>query len=548
MPSHAIIKIKKLRAVINGLSFEDVVQYTATWSLNSIPMASILVAVGRNVENGSLATIHHIAKTLKVQLKAEIYLLAEVTDTEKATAGVSDIEIKLFDGKVVGTGWQRTDNGAHFSISLLHWLGDLNNASSMSASLHPGSAGDLAYPAVFAASGAGNKLPETSPLAAWVPDISKSIVNPASFSNIWDNIFLKWLTSLATTDPYDRSQRNANLKGNPDTIAALERMKTNADGQPLELDLHGGDAPTFSVSISNALMDETGNSWINTTMWGKIIGEWAPAYLFSVVPRVDDALVVPFTGGLQGEPWAVIGDEDYNFADINAQLLQVLRSVGIVYPIATSTGYDMNLNTPQVTRSGLMGVFAPDDLESGMILYKDAPKWLSFPKLPHTMSASAEGIFDTAIGTAMDEVDAAGGSAPGSGIDNSIASLSDISSAYAHQLYILESLKGRTGEVAGKLRFDIAPGSNVKVIAGGSKNVPGAKELVEDIYATVVQVSYVINAENQRAGTGFSLAHIRNETENKSKATSVAKPPLYQKAWRGAKLVPAAPGPEPAEQ
>lgn len=546
MSSHAIIKIKKLRAVINGLSFEDVVQYTASWTLNSIPMASILVAVGRDVEFGSLATIHHIAKTLKIQQKAEIYLLAEVTDTEKATPGVSDIEIKLFDGKVVGTGWQRTDSGAHFSISLLHWLGDLNNASMMSASLHPGSAGDLAYPAVFTSFGASNKIPESSPVPAWVPEVSSSDVNIDSFSNIWDNIFLKWMNFLAATDPIDRSERNANRKGNPDTLAALARMKTNADGQPLALDLHGGEAATFSDTIRAAMINESGTNWINTTFWGKIIGDWAPAYLFSVVPRVDDALVVPFTGGLQGEPWAVIGTEDYNFADMNAQLLQVLRGVGIVFPIATSSGYDLNLQTPQASRSGLMGVFQPDGMESGMMLYKDAPKWLSIHEMIHNMSASAEGIFDTTIGTAMDELDTGGAQNPARKIDNSISLLTNVASAYAHQLYVLESLKGRTGEVAGKLRFDIAPGSNVKVIAGGSKHIPGAKDLAEDIYATVVQVSYIINAENQRAGTGYSLAHIRTEAENKSASTSVAKPPLYQNGWRGAKLVPAAPGPEQA--
>ena len=101
----------------------------------------------------------------------------------------------------------------------------------------------------------------------------------------------------------------------------------------------------------------------------------------------------------------------------------------------------------------------------------------------------------------------------------------------------MESLKGRVGELSGKLRFDISPGSNVLVHAAGARNIDNADQIQEDIYATVTQVSYVINAESQKAGTAFSLAHIRSASENTSPATSVRHPPLYANAWPGARLV-----------
>lgn len=545
MSSHAVIKLR-LRAVIGDFNFDDVVMYTSAWALNTIPTASLLVAVGRNVDTQKLATIHNAVKTLTTQIKAQVYLTAIVKDVEQALPGVPNgEEIKIFDGRVVGTGWQRSQNGAHFTIHLLHWLGDLNYASSVSASLHPGSPGDMSYPAVFPAIGLTNVSPSDSQLPAWVPGISSSDVNEGSFSDIWGNVLLKWLEQISNDDPFDRALNGAGGGANPDTVAALSKIGPNPDGKPLALDTHGATASTLADGMRAALISEMGGSWINTTLWGKIIGEWAPAYWFSVVPRVDDALIVPFTGGLQGDPWAVIGDEDYASADLNSQLHQVLRAVGITFPIETSTSFDLNIGLPQAARGGLMGLYKP--LDSGMVLLKDAPKWLSHPAVAHMLSLYAEGVNGAPIATAVDEAGVGAPRIPDRDIDGDISHLKGIASAYAEQWYVLESLKGRTGEVAGKLRFDIAPGSNVLVVAGGERHIPQANAVSEDIYATVTQVSYVINAEAQKAGTAFSLAHIRTTKENTSPGTSIAKPPLYEEAWSGAKLVPAAPGPEQHE-
>lgn len=544
---HAVIKIK-LRAKIGSFDFMDVVQYASTWAMNSIPSASILVAVGRNVATNELAKIHEAAKSLTTQLKAEVFLTTIVTDVERAVPGVPNgQEIKIFEGKIVGTGWRRTESGAHFTIHMLHWLSALNHASSVSGSLHPGSPGDLSYPAVFPAIGLGSVTPNSSTLPAWVPGLSSSSVNEGSFSDMWGNILLPWLQALAKDDPLDRAIEGGVGAPDPDILEALNRLRPNPDGRPLNLELKGVSGAVLADGMRQALVNEIGGSWINTTLWGKIIGDWAPAYWFSVIPRVSDALVVPFTGGLQGAPWSVIGDEDYSYADMNAQLHQVLRAVGIAFPIATASSFDLNTGVPQVSQSGLLGVYRPDDVKKGLVLLKDAPKWLSDPTVVHILSFYAEGINGAPIATAIDEAGVGADRQPARDIDNDISQLKGLASAYAHQWYVLESLKGRTGEVGGKLRFDIAPGSNVIVVAGGARNVPKAQEVTEDIYATVTQVSYVINAEGQRAGTAFSLAHIRTKKENESPGTSIAKPPLYQDAWPGAKLVPAAPGPETQE-
>lgn len=544
---HAVIKLK-MRMTIGEFEFtDDIVRFTSAWSLNAIPSATVQVAVGRNLKTGRLANIHTAIKQFKPQMPAAVYLTVTAQTEDGATSGLKvGQELKVFNGYLVGTGWQRGQNGANMTLHLLHWLSDLNNASAVSGSLHPGSPADLAYPAVFPAIGLNTTTPNSSSMPSWVPNLINSSVNAGSFEDLWSKVLLPWLRTLASDDPYDRAL-NGTGAPDPAVLAALGRLENSADSVPLAVDLQGVSGAVMADGLRTALISEIGSSWVNTTLWGKLIGEWAPAYWFSVVPRVDDALIVPFTGGLQGDPWSVLGDEDYVTADLRPQLTQVLRAVGIAYPVGSATGFDLNMGLPQVARGGLLGMYRPDNLTTGMVLLKDAPKWLSHPTVAHSLSYYAEGGDGAPIGNMLDEADVGNNRNPPRDFDTDISQLRSIVSAYAHQWYVLESLKSRTGEVSGKLRFDISPGSNVKIIAGGSKNVPLANELTEDLYATVVQVSYSIDAEGQQAGTAFSLAHVRTTYENTQPGTSIAKPPLYQQAWSGAKLISDAEGPEAAQ-
>ena len=107
----------------------------------------------------------------------------------------------------------------------------------------------------------------------------------------------------------------------------------------------------------------------------------------------------------------------------------------------------------------------------------------------------------------------------------------------AQALYANEILKGRIGQVSGALRFDICPGSTIKVEGVSDRFLPGDDPIGEDRYATVLRVTYYFDAENPRTGTAFNLAHIRNEKENEAEDTSVKRHPLYTRVWKGDKLL-----------
>lgn len=548
---YAIVRLH-LSAQIGEVKFDNISQFVSTFAVNTLPAASLLVAVGRDAATNRLAEIHTSLNLLPVNAIAHVWLTADVVDIERAEAGVTQQRTRIFKGTFTGVGWQRNGDTGHFSLHLSHWLNSLDYASAMSASLHPGSPAAYAYPAVFPQVGFSNVAPGAgSP--AWTAVISDAQVTSESLSDIWGNVLHPWMTSRAEDDPIDEALSGDIGEGNAAALGALELMRPNPAGKPLALKSGAGDRDIISSGLRKALMSETGGNWINNTLWGKLVGEWAPAYWFSVVPRVEDALIVPFAGGLSGEPWAVIGAEDYASTELSGQLGQVLRAVGIAHPLGTATGFDAGLGVP-FELSGLSGFYQPDGIDTGMLLLKQPPKWLSDPLLVNEFGMLAEGLDGNPVNTAMDEEDVGGdrrkfviGKAvpqPREAVAEKLKQHQDIMTQYAKQWYVLEMLKARSGTVAGKLRFDVCPGSNVLVKAGSVINVPQAIDVQADLLATVSHVAIAINSESQRAGTVFTLSHIRTATENQKPGFSIDGPALYEEAWPGASLVEGAPGPE----
>jgi hypothetical protein len=123
---------------------------------------------------------------------------------------------------------------------------------------------------------------------------------------------------------------------------------------------------------------------------------------------------------------------------------------------------------------------------------------------------------------------------------------------YAQAVYVRVALKGRTATLRGRLRFDIAPGSTVKIFAVDDPFIKAqVGELPGDVlYAEVETVSIEIDSEAPGCFTSFKLQNLRNSIENGTAATSIPYHPLYNLQWNGAPLseaVPIVPAPDSVE-
>jgi hypothetical protein len=539
----------RLRAVINGIEFLDVVSWSATFELNNIPQAQLLLAVGRETTRQTAATIHQHVDGLKVKVPAQVYLKVERVSTSPGIAfdWPAD-EFIVFDGYAVGTGWTRNTSEAQFVVHLVHWLDDLHASSMLSATSHPSNPADFTFGAVFPAlgvdGGGGADPNQGEPTWTATCDATRTISPTQLEEDLWGKVLFPWLTTIASQDRLDINPlggAGVSRGLNDRAKKALARMQPGDRGAapkvcrvvPLAMNLGGANGDAVANGLRTYLERETFSTWVHTTFWGKLVGEWGPQLMFSIAPRIEDAFPVPFTGPLRQHFITILGTE-YNYSNVQSQLPQVLQAVGIMHPVEHNTGADMGPAAFPVSYAELCGWFNPSNEPEGMLLIKQAPGWIG-QVIPSDQARASTGAEGEVVATAAEP----GIGKPGPGMDPGKAvkgvANTDLMDRFAQHWYALETIKGRTGEISGMLRFDICPGTSIRVIAVPEKFLAKDK-LAVPYFATVTRVSYIVNAEAGQCGTAFGLAHVRTEPENSSDKTSVAGPPLYKTPWTGCSL------------
>tara|TARA_Y100001938_G_C8100590_1_gene441398 strand:- start:7274 stop:8686 length:1413 start_codon:yes stop_codon:yes gene_type:complete len=444
-------------------------------------------------------------------------------------------DICIFEGYVTGAGLQKTRGTISLMLQARHWLSDIAYSSCLSANSHPGNPLDYLFPSSLP--GAGSAL-GAGP-AFMTSHIDHELTRFDLQTDFWVRGLHEWFLKLADEDFLDlhkiSSQRgslvSASDKNNKSVRRALARMTGGYKYVPLVLDANCN-LEDVARAISQAFDQQTFQSFSSTTMWNKLVGEFAPNFMFAICPRVKNAYAVPYVPGLR-HPWQVIRANEYTALDSSAQMDRLLRAVGIIGTRGTRTGF--NLGPPQ-SQTSLGGYYSPPHIDDGVIMFKQAPSWLGAMTVPSAYSNSSIN-YGGVTGSST---------SPGQGKKPTVASPSSIQDCqstlldrYAETMYVYEMLHGRRGSLAGKLRLDIAPGSSV-LIEGSSEGggtAAGGDALSQSLFATVISVTINLDGQRGHAGTSFQLSHIRSETENSIDGFSVDRPPLWKNEWRGTSLV-----------
>lgn len=544
MPDPYIVTKFKLEAEIDGIFFKDVVSISATFGLNSIPTASMVVACGKEVRTGEPATIHQAIKKFKPRSPAKVWLTITSSDGYRGDPiikGMEDGRYVIFDGYYAGIGYQRAHDSASYTIHLVHWLDDLNCSSMLNGNWMPGAPHDLASAAsihVAALSGGGGGGGSYTNM---IPLIDKDIGNLLKPDNLnrdmWELVVKKVYENISRfPHPNVCDGLNADPESPGNNAAALKALPKIPGKSPkpgkLPLKIAGlDDALVLSAlnhGLSRMLMEGIGY----TSFWSNLIGELGASFLFAISPSVEFANVVPFFSGLKKE-WRTITGEEYNYASFNANTGTLIESVNIYYRLQSTSNYAAGGKESQlVGYCRPWGKFpaAPD--MRGNILVRDPPPWITnvAPMGLWTMGTALPPTGDT-HNPQQAPNHSHGGPKSGSDAEKKVKS-SDVMNLFAEHWYKTAVLAQRYGELSGKLRFDIAPGSIVKVEAPNTDVRAGH----EDFFGAVTQVSYVINAETHTAGTSFGLHSLRTQTENDNNNLTGEKPPLYEEEWNGVQL------------
>lgn len=539
------------------ITFDDVVSVSASFALNTIPTASLVVAVGRNVITGKPATIHEAQARIKPRDKVIVKM--RITHGAGDDTKLLDGTYTIFDGFFVGIGYQRSQNQANYVLHIAHWLDDLNNSSAVNGNWFPSVPFDYAQSALY------GKIAEVESYAP-NPTVADDIVKPdLAQEDLWELVIKPLFVRLAGMPgglvAQSSKRTNTDSGTNDAALSALARMP--GDGmkyyKKLGLKLNDIGGQNLANSFAQYFTRTIGTSFVQNTFWAKLVSEYSAQFFFAVAPAVSWAMPVPFCAGLR---WSanggkIIKPDEYNYANFNSNMSQLIRSVEIAYASTERDGLQIpdmppTIGDPPPSYYFPCGVFPPTEpnavghkqLDNGLRLFKMPPNWAqsieasTLAALKASMEATSTAAPNTPDGNNLP----AGVNSAGVAADSVISSVH----LFAQHWYVTEVLQQRSGELSGPLRFDIAPGSIVKIITPARDSAITAeatnasattKAEEEYVIASIMSVSYVINAERATAGTSFTIAHTKIKREiAPGSIYAVNTPPLYKEAWHGMPL------------
>jgi hypothetical protein len=520
----------------------DIINAQIGWELNGIPTAQVTLAVGREATSGLAANVHFLVDFMKMQLPFQLY----ITAIEFANSYGIPVEtwpqgpFLVFEGYTTGAGFSKSSNGqVNYGLSLVHWLTDMNFSSCLSRTTNALSAGQLSH-AVSVLGGVG-VLPSFV-AHTFADDFFDSANVQLDF---WSLGLKPWMLRICEqdllVDPDDPILNNQDGKVNFEARRALGRFEPFLDragvaqyiyGVPLQMDpiaVIGTDSAM--QAIGEDVCAETFESMASTTLWDKLAGAYGPSYLFSVVPMVKTAIVVPFQPGIRGV-WQTIFAEEYETISLSGDMPRALRGVRVFGGFGDQCGAFGFQQGEAADQTTIGGAFDNPVLRDGMIRYCNAPRWMSSivsPDVFGVQAAAPNGVKGNALQPGVG-VQLLG---PRPGVIRQQAR--ELLNLFAQSVYVNEITQGRVGTIRGRLRFDIGVGSSVQIMINEEKFVQrqlgqlGANFL----FGSVRRITHTLDAEEPRAYTNFDVGWLRTPLENTLDGTSVDDHPLWSVQWFG---------------
>lgn len=534
--SYAMAKVK-VRAEIGGADFE-VAACSVDYGLNMIPRCSLRLAVGRNVKSQTPAAVHSAGSSLEHMSPLKVYadLEGDFSDSEQWPGG----ENLIFEGYLTGCGYQKQRGAASFGVEGIHWLSDLDFSTVLSEISHPSNPWSMTTHAIRPNS--GTTMHEKPTLTHKLS--GAKFFEPSKVGNdLWGESIQPYFCELAKANLseikyFGGDSCNLTSGGNRKALKALEKMEgggcsTVGNKYSKKLSMKTGEAGhALKKAISGYFNTAIADADYFSSFWGVLLNRLGASFLFSVVPMADRALVVPYVPNLRNTYRREIYVEDQDMLNYSKSFSRPLKGVIVYAGCGDRCGVPDNKEnkTPAKTLTGgCYTPYGPDD--PGMILTQAAPGWLQdiVPAGSDVRKTANQGRQSTTTPESSgkktektpEEL------AKGSG---------DIYTALAKAMFHNEILRGRNGSNVGKLRFDISPGSSVKIHGSAEKHTSG-DQLGSNMIGSVVRVSCSMDAESRRCSTGFHFTAMRTEHENDSDKLTTSEHPLYGQSFDGAPLV-----------
>lgn len=482
-------------ALVGGTEI-PIADLTVTYALNSVPTCTIKAAVGWDEYNAPAATVD--------ALNAAGYMTPlEVVVRDEGDSPFGSGEKKVFEGFVAGP---RNDATAKQSVgAVVDGVGILNElqlGNKLSWLFHNTSPGNLFEPCV---KDTGSHGGTNGPYL----DGSQSIPVSNVAQDMWGNGILPVFKILA-----EKGDRLAlGMEGPPNTraIAALQKITTNPNC-PLRVIQRAAGASQY---LEKGLAVQIANISSGTSFWDTLVS-LCSTWSLAIVPRVEIAYLVPFIEAAQHYYTTITLDHMFSVAAND--FTERANCRGVVLVGQAQNIYSAESDSAANPGAGFLG--KADGFQLGIAEANGqfkAYEWPSCYGAAVIQGASQKNI--PRAKTNFPTLKKPEAQRPESSVAKTKeAELGSFMDQVAEARFRRDLVAARMCNVVGPLRFDICPGTQVRL------EMIGGGDSASYMYGVVTQVDIRINAEQPYASTTFAVSHLRTEAQQASAAVSSTHP------------------------
>lgn len=499
VPSSGIPRFLVRLVLNNGVTSLPVSSARMTYSIirnkSLLPFAEVNVVVGKDLQTGQaidLSALSGISRKTRAKI--------QFSDPTNGTSRI------LFDGFVGSVSSYRTDGSYGVSVGLVHWLSLLDGSTAYSAGMHA-TFPESVYRPAGRPSGTGAVSSNTfNSLMDYVNSISVSTDVWCSFT---DALYGAYDLAKNTQDKDAALASLFAYVPNVDGMAILDKIESRAF-------LSGSGAAVLSTDIGrSSFQNMVGSISVSAssgsvTLLDKILN-YAAVMNCMLVPAAETACFAP-DGSFANSAnvGLTIDDTDQASAEMRFNLHRHLRGC-----IMLGTGRLMNV--------GIFGDFTVFPVSSftlkesppdGMLITTDAPPWLEglLPPLePNFQSPGDNGCYAQSRG----DTGADAGKAVDTGeLNSAVNVLKAAAEDHCKMVWARAMTDGNLIRVAGPLRFDAGPGTQVMVLVTDQLVALGMIESVQ----------LELDASRGTVMTGYTVSGARELADD---ALGFQRPPLY---------------------
>jgi hypothetical protein len=522
----------------------DIASFNITYALDAIPQATITPTVGREPRSGSEANAVEALLDAAPFTPIQIFIKGETTEDsprgQEFPGFVYDEEMKVFDGYYQGVSYRSQRNPAGGSVqvqgSAAGWLVGLTGTSSknkVNAVKGPGGFAEITNlkgegVGLFDLSSAVISTPGSAGVDLWKEYIKELYYQITEEPNVWGES-----DNTSATEALDKMDDEATFDGAADNTLVLALQAAGVDVPDYIL------AKWFAVEVAHKVF----KGWRMSNLWDSLRAV-AHAFKFRIVPLIDTATCAPVFGALAGEPYVFIETDEYDDVYLDAQTPALISKV----VLTGSVGMSSSPWATESRKSAVIGIataedawFGPVAPVTGITVVRNAPSWLEAEASIGKLSRQSLGGDKNVVPDAVNPT--ANAKAPDDDYQEKFNNYitSELGDRLARAILLDEIFSIRQGQLSGRFRLDVCPGSTVAVTVIDDR-FSSFNDDPKYVYGLVHVVQIGMDSGGAggtgKAFTRFGLQNVRTGQEQTGFGGYLVAEshPLYETAFRGARL------------